>query len=216
MAEHIVDKSLRLKKKVHQMLTTYERYHRTIFDDAVGKHLTEKGKVNLDLLERSDKQKAVARHMSDYYVSLSKQDYNINEPVDKEGKIRPFDEAENKMIARLIGGTTYDTLYRAIAERGKDFTFDYFYDTIRPALMRNLNENLGTVPVEHFGQEDIGTIVGYIEKKQGKPLDFINRNALRLEDALKMLEEYDQLGLVPERAHQKKHYYVPKHKRQKD
>ncbi|MBS3140002.1 hypothetical protein J4479_03285 [Candidatus Woesearchaeota archaeon] len=214
--EHPADKYYRLKKKVFQMLHTYERSHRQIYDEAAGQHLMEDGRLKMELLENDDKQKAMAKHMSDAYISVAKQHFNIKPKKGKEGKEQKSDEAEDKMIARLVGGATYQDIYRHIKDLGEGFTFDYFNLKLRPTLMKNLAENLLSVPAEHLRPEHIGDLMGYVEKKQKSKLDFINKDALGLENAIKILDESEAGGKVLEKQHQKGHYFIPEKKRKKD
>lgn len=213
--EHVADKYFRLKKKIDQMLQTYNRSHRQIYDEAIGKHLMENDQVKMELLDQDEKQKAVAKHMSDSYISIAKQHYNIKPEKNKAGKERKFDEAEETMIARLVGGTTYQEIYQEIRQRGEHFTFDHFNKEFRPRLMKNLIDNLAPVPREHFDTKHIGDILRYVEKKQGKKIDFINKDALGLEAAVQILDLYEAHGQIAEKPFEKAPYFIPKNRRKK-
>ncbi|HLC52330.1 MAG TPA: hypothetical protein VJI98_03760 [Candidatus Nanoarchaeia archaeon] len=219
--EHKADKFRRIKHKVEMMLDTTEGMHRTAYDAAISMYAKDdKGQVDRQLLRKKEVSENVAKKMADLYMDSAKQQLYVKLPKDQKGKEQQFDEAEETMLMNAIGAATYDRIYQEIRRVRDGFTFKHFYENVRPEMMENLKNNLSAVRTSHFDAadptKDIANIIQYIEKNAGRKLDFINKDALRLQDAVRMLDEYDSLGNVIEKQHENEHYYLPKEKRKKE
>lgn len=218
--EHKADKFRRIKHKVEMMLDTTEGMHRTAYDTAMEAYATKNGQRDRELLKKKEVRENVAKKMSDLYMDAMKQQLYVKLPRDQKGNEQKFDEAEEAMAMNAIGAAAYDRIYQEISRVKEGFTFKHFYENVKPEMMENLRKNLSTVPTSHFDAadptKDIANIIQYIEKNAGRKLDFVNRDALRLQDAVRMLDEYDSLGHVLEKQHENEHYYVPKEKRKKE
>ena len=133
--EHIT-KYQKLTRKSKQMLRTMERHHRQAYDTAVDDVLMKDGKIDIDLLDSPEHQDKFAEKMANHYVSKAKQTFNIS-----DADFGKLDDLEKELLMNAYSGTTKAQLTQYIRTKGKDFTFEHFYNEVRPDLMGQIEKN---------------------------------------------------------------------------
>lgn len=194
--EHI-SKYKKLSKKAEQMIHTMERHHRGAYDKALDDVLTRDGQVDMELLENQENQEKFANKMADHYISKAKQMFKTKDDA-------KFDDLEKELLINAYAGTTKAQLRQIVKSAGKGFTFDLFYnhEEMRPKMMENIKQKLGTATIGHFDQKHIGDIVKYIGASK-----FVDDKKMTLQDAIHLLGEYEHEGAVSAKKHQKALYY---------
>lgn len=194
LPEHI-SKYSKLRKKAKKMIETMDRHHRGAYDAAVDAVLTEDGQVDMELLEDRKIQDRFSEKMSDYYISKAKQLFKV------KGDAK-FDDLEKELLMNAYTGTTKDQLQKYVRRHGKVFTFDHFHEKLRPKLMEKMHENLNEATFSHFKDEHISDILRYTGSS-----GFIDKEKIRLPEATGILEQYEEMGVVPEKSHKRALYY---------
>ncbi len=192
-----VAKYQKLSKKAKQMVRTMERHHRQAYDAAVDDVLIKDGQVDLDLLDKPENQDKFAEKMANHYVSKAKQTFKIS-----DAEFGKLDDLEKELLMNAYAGTTKAQLTQYIRTKGKEFTFEHFYNEVRPGLMEQIEKNLKAAASTHFTDKHIGDIIQYT-----KTGHFVDPKRMRLGDALGLLYEHEELGTVLEKKHRKALYY---------
>lgn len=195
--EHI-SKYKKLTKKAKRMVDTRKRHHRQSYDFAVDEVLTKDGQVDMDLLDDVKNQDKFIDKMSDHYTSRAQKALKIG------GKLN---ELETELLRKTYVGVTKAELKQIARQLGKNFTFDQFYSKHVPKMMETIEDTLESATMGHFNEEHINDIIKYT-----KSSDFIDSKKLRLPEALGILQQYGEMGVIPEKAHKKAVYYKKKKK----
>ncbi len=194
-----ISKYKKLAKKAKQMLNTMDRHHRGAYDKAVDDIITKNGQVDMDLLDDIKNQEKFADKMADHYLSKAQK------VLKSSGKL---DDLEKELLMNAYAGTTKTQLKQLVRQRGKNFTFDHFYGELKPQLMETIRNNLTSATIGHFNNKHIDDIVRYTGSSK-----FVDSSKMRLKEALGVLQQYEELGIVPEKHHKKEIYYKKKKKK---
>jgi len=196
LPEHIA-KFQKLSKAAKKMLSTMERNHRGAYDAAVDKHLMKDGQVDTDLLDDDSVQEKFANEMADHYIAKAKQVFKV-----KEGEKEKLGDMEKELLMNAYAGTTKAQLLQHIRQYGKRFTFDHFYGELRPGMTEQIQNNLTAASASHLKKEHIGDIVKYTGVSK-----FVDKDRMRIDDAVGLLRVYEEQGVIAEKALKKALYY---------
>lgn len=179
-----ISKYLKLTKKAKNMVSTMDRHHRGAYNAAVDAVLTKDGTVDQDLLDDKNVQVKFVDKMVDHYISKAKQQFKIQEGA-------KFDDLEQTLLMNAYSGTTRDQLLQEVRQHKKGFTFDYFNREVRPEMTKQIYHHLKSAAGSHLKEEHIDDIIRYT-KTEG----LIDKEKIRLQEAVPLLEIYEEMGMI--------------------
>ncbi len=191
------------KRKVKKVIDTANVNHSSNYTDVVNQLLrNEEGEVDLELLDNEDMQQQFADMLADVYIGQIKQELNI---APKEFADSASEAVYNDRLLMIAGNTTKKHLTDRIKNHGKDYTAQLHQEYSKNHI-KALNENLSPTVAEHLKKEHIEPIAaGHI--KYGEA-DLVDHKKMRLEDAIELLDKYDNGNNVITREQVKKKHYV--------
>ena len=193
MASPSIEKHKKLYSKAKKLVDTIHRHHRSAYDAAVDKHLTDKdGLVDMEKLENSNIQKKFVDEMTDTYLSKAKQALGV------KGK----GEMEDQLILNTYMGVTKQELNAMVKGSGSDYSFDSHHSIMKERVRENIQPTLTSTASAHIRSKDISDILKYTKADK-----FVDSKKISKGEAIGLLQEYHQTKqLVPEH-HKRKSFY---------
>jgi hypothetical protein len=189
--EHI-EKFLKNKEKVRKLIETTDYHHRFGYEHAVGKHLMgADGLLDYDRLKDSEVQRQFADTMADFYLDRALNYFGITkegQPATDEIKRDTF---KSDMLLRAYANTTQSQLRSLTSAYKENFKYEVFGQA-KADWLEKIAKNLVDASASHFKKEHIDDIIEYT-----KAQDSVDKDYLQLEQAIKLLSNYHDLGALP-------------------
>jgi hypothetical protein len=173
----------KLKKKADRIIETTDLHHREAYNSAVQKILmNEEGLVDYDKLDDNKTQLKFADAMSDYYLDKAKKYL--------KSKVSGKDEFENEMLRSAYAGVTKSVIKEMVGQHGNKFKWDTF-NRHKKRFMERVGDTMHGAVRSHLKEEHIDDIIKYTKTE-----DVIDKNKIRLPEAIQLLDIYHEQGAI--------------------
>jgi hypothetical protein len=193
MTSSAIEKHKKLYSKAKRLTDTINKHHRTAYDAAVDKHLTDKdGLVDMEKLDNSNVQKKFVDEMTDIYLSKAKQALGVK----GKGKM------EDQLILKSYMGITKHELNYIVKATGSDYHFNAHNQHMNKIVEDKIDPILQSSASAHIKSKDIDDILQYTKADK-----FVDSKKISKIEAIGLLTEYhEEKQLVPKKYRHRTFY----------
>lgn len=193
MTSQAIEKHKKLYSKAKRLIDTIHRNHRTAYDAAVDKHLTDKnGLVDMEKLDDSKVQEKFVDKLNDTYLSKAKQALGV------KGK----GEMEDQLLLNAYMGVTKSELKQIVKHKGSDYIFDTHYGAMKETVNEKIQPTLLGTASAHIKSKDIDDILKYTKADK-----FVDSKKISKGEAINLLSEYHTTKKLIPKEHRHKTFY---------